>query len=298
MPRLRIAVTGTKGQLVRCLLESASQTDTEIIALGRPELELSKPETINTAIVAGCADVLVSTAAYTDVNKAEAEPLLADLINGRAPGLLAAHARKLGIPFIHMSTDYVFDGAKSGPYREDDAVCPLNAYGRSKAKGERAVADAHPYHVILRTSWIYSPFGRNFVRTMLDRARQQPAINVVSDQIGNPTAASDIASGIFKVARNLVVGEGDDRYGIFHMAGSGAASWTEFAEGIFATSAALGGPTARVIPISSADLQTSVRRPENSRLDCAKIAGVHGVELPAWQASIGPCIKQILEQDA
>jgi dTDP-4-dehydrorhamnose reductase len=298
MPRIRIAVTGTHGQVVRSLVERAAGTTCDVVCIGRPALDLAKPETIDSALAAFPADVLVSAAAYTDVNKAETESDLADLVNAKAPGLLAARAAALGIPVIHLSTDYVFDGAKRKPYVESDAIAAINAYGRSKANGERAVAAAQPRHVILRTSWLYSPFSRNFVRTMLDLANNQQEMRVVSDQVGNPTAAGDVADGILRVARNLVEGRGDDRYGTFHMAAEGDATWAEFAAAIFAASAARGGPSARVVPIASAEYQTPARRPANSRLDCAKIARVHGVSLPHWQSSLGPCVGRILEQGA
>ncbi|MBX9775441.1 MAG: dTDP-4-dehydrorhamnose reductase [Xanthobacteraceae bacterium] len=298
MARLRIAVTGRHGQVVRSLIERAAGTDIVIIPIGRPALDLADPEAIESALASPSADVLVSAAAYTDVNKAEAESELADRINGRAAGLLAVRAKALGIPVIQLSTDYVFDGTKAEPYTESDPVCPVNAYGRSKAAGERAVAAMCLEHVILRTSWVYSSVGRNFVRTMLDLARKQDTVRVVGDQVGNPTAASDIADGVLAVARNLVAGRGDERYGTFHMAAAGSASWADFAAAIFAASAECGGPSARVVPIASAEYQTPARRPANSRLDCAKIARVHGVVLPSWQPSLAACVGRILEQAA
>ena len=226
---MRIAVTGRDGQVARSLIERAAGTDVDVIPVGRPALDLANPDTIDGALAAIAADVLISAAAYTDVNKAEAEPELADLINGRAAGLLAARAAALGTPLIHLSTDYVFDGTKTSPYVEGDTISPINAYGRSKAAGECAVAAAHPRHVILRTSWVYSPFNRNFVRTMLELARKQDTVRVVSDQVGNPTAASDIADGVLAVARRLIEGRGEERYGTFHMAAAGSATWADVA---------------------------------------------------------------------
>ena len=295
MSRMRIAVTGTRGQVARSLVEETSGTDVDVIVLGRPVLDLTDPHTIDAAIGANTADVLVSAAAYTDVNKAESEPGLADLVNAQAPGLLATRANNLGIPIIHLSTDYVFDGEKSGPYCETDPIRPLGAYGRSKAKGEHAVAAAHPRHVILRTCWVYSPFNRNFVRTMLEFARRQQEIRVVSDQVGNPTAAADVAAGILVVARHLIEGQGDERYGTFHMASAGSASWAEFAAAILAAAATRGGPSAQVVPITSTQYRSPAKRPMNSRLDCAKIAKVHGIRLPDWRASLGSCVHRILE---
>lgn len=298
MPRIRIAVTGSNGQVVRSLVERAAGSYFDVICIGRPALDLGAPDTIDSALASIAADVLLSAAAYTDVNKAEAESDLADRVNGRAPGLLAARANALGIPLIHLSTDYVFDGAKPDPYTEQDQIHPLNAYGRSKAAGERAVAAAHSRHVILRTSWVYSPFNRNFVRTMLELARKQDAVRVVADQTGNPTAATDIADGILAVAHNLIAEHGEERYGTFHMAAAGSASWAEFARAVFSASAERGGPAARVVPIASAEYQAPAQRPANSRLDCAKIARVHGVSLPRWQSSLGRCVGRILEQAA
>jgi len=298
MACIRIAVTGNNGQIVRSLIERSGGTNSEVVRVGRPALDLSVPDTIDRAIGAAEADVLVSAAAYTNVDKAETEGDLADLINARAPGLLAARAKSLGIPLIHLSTDYVFDGAKADPYNEQDPICPINAYGRSKAAGERAVASTHQRHVILRTSWVYSPIGRNFVRTMLELARKQDEVRVVADQVGSPTAAADIADGILAVARNLVADGGDERYGTFHMTAAGATNWAEVATAAFSASAERGGPSARVVPIASAEYHTPARRPANSRLDCTKIARVYGVSLPHWQSSLGPCVERILEQGA
>ncbi len=298
MARIRIAVTGTQGQVVRSLCEQASGLDIDLVALGRPVLDLAAPHTIAPAIKATVADVLVSAAAYTDVNKAESEPALADRVNGEAPGLLAGCAHTLGMPIIHLSTDYVFDGTKSDPYLETDPINPQSAYGRSKAKGERAVAAGNPRHVILRTCWVFSPFGRNFVKTMLELAGRQPEVKVVSDQVGNPTAAAEIAAAILAVARNLMDGERAQHYGTFHLASAGAASWAEFATAIFAMAAERGHPLARVVPISTAQYPTPAKRPQNSRLDCSKIATVHGVRIADWRNTLRPCIDRILEPAA
>jgi len=298
MSKLRVAVTGTRGQIASSLIERAAGTDIEVLTIGRPSLDLSNLRMIVTAIEAGVADVLISAAGYTDVNKAESEPELADVINSQAAGRLAARARDAGIPIIHLSTDYVFDGEKAAPYRETDPVRPLNVYGHSKARGEQAVAAAHPSHVILRTCWVYSPFNRNFVKTMLDLAARQPEVRVVSDQVGNPTSAADIADGILAIARQLAGSQSRARYGTFHMAAAGAASWAEFAEEIFAIAAARGGPAARVVRIPSSEYPTPAKRPHNSQLDCARIAGAYAVILPDWRRSLPACIDRILGRAA
>jgi len=297
MPNIRIAVTGTQGQVARSLIERGPARDADIIAVGRPALDLADPRTVEPAIAALRPDVLVSAAGYTDTERAEAEPEVAHAINADGASALARCGAKLGVPIIQLSTDFVFDGTKPAPYQETDPVAPLNSYGRSKLAGELAVAAAQPEHVILRTSWVYSPFGRNFVKTMLKLAEKQDEVRVVADQVGNPTAAADVAEGILTVARNLGRGErGDERYGIFHMAGSGAATWAELAAAVFSFSAEGGGPSARVIPVKSSEYPMRIRRPANSRLDCTKIASVHGVTLPPWQSSLRTCVERILRQ--
>ena len=297
MSRMRIAVTGTKGQVARSLVESGPAGGIDIVAVGRPVLDLADLRTIAPAIAAARPDALVSAAAFTDSERAEAEPDVAQALNADGAATLASCARDLGIPIIHLSTDYVFDGAKPTPYQETDPVAPLSVYGRTKVAGELAVAAAQPAHAILRISWIYSPFAHNFVKTMLRLAGERAEVRVVADQVGNPTAAADVAAGILTVARNLVERpERAERYGLFHMASAATATWAEFAEAVFACSAARGGPTARVVPITSAEYASRVRRPANSRLDCAKIAAVHGIVLPPWRVSLRTCVDRLLEQ--
>jgi len=297
MATMRIVVTGTKGQVARSLIEAGRERGVEVVAVGRPDLDLADPRTVAPAIAAARPDVLVSAAAYTDSERAEIEPDLAQTVNAVSAGALAACARNLGIPIIHLSTDYVFDGAKPAPYRETDPTAPLSSYGRSKVAGELAVAAAHAEHVILRVCWVYSPFGRNFVKTMLKLAGARDEIGVVTDQLGNPTAAADIAAGILAVAGNLIAERGGaERHGTFHMAAEGDTTWAEFAEAIFSYLAERGGPTARVAPITTAEFPSRVRRPANSRLDCSKIAAVHGVVLPPWPVSLRTCLDRLLEQ--
>jgi dTDP-4-dehydrorhamnose reductase len=294
MEKVRIAVTGTRGQIVRSLLESVP-AGVEIVPVGRPLLDLSDPATVHPVLAQAAPDVVIGAAAYTDVERAESEPALAMSINAAGAGAVAASAQTLGIPIIQISTDYVFDGTSNAPYRETDPVNPLGAYGRSKAQGERAVAAANPRHVILRTGWVYSPFGRNFVKTVLERATQQDEVAVVFDQIGSPTAATDVANAILKIARRLVLGTGDERHGIFHLAAAGSASWADVAAAVFELAAARGGPWARVLPVTSEQYQARAQRPLNSRLDCTKIAAVYGISLPHWRTSLAPCLERILE---
>jgi dTDP-4-dehydrorhamnose reductase len=208
---------------------------------------------------------------------------------------VADAAARLGTPVIQLSTDYVFDGGLDRAYREDDATHPLGVYGDSKLQGERAVAAANRNHVILRTAWVYGPFGRNFARTMLALAGQQEPIQVVSDQRGTPTNALDLADGIIAVARNLLERPAAaELRGIFHITGGGDTNRAEFAAAILAASAAAGGPSARVVPVSTAQYPTPARRPANSRLDNTRLADLHGVKLPDWRQSLQGCIGRLL----
>ena len=265
---LRIAVTGWTGQVVCAMLERVP-VGVEVIAIRRPDLDLAIPKTVAPALRAARPDVIVNAAAYTAVDQAESEPDLAMRVNGQAAGEAARAAAALGIPVIQLSTDYVFDGALDRPYREDDATGPISAYGASKLAGERAVAAATDNHAILRTAWIYSPFGKNFAKTMLRLAETRDEVGVVADQAGSPTSALDIADAIFTVARNLTAQTDDARLrGVFHMSAAGEAVWAEVAEAIFTERERLGGKPVAVKRIATADYPTPARRPANSRLDC------------------------------
>ena len=231
------------------------------------------------------------------MDKAESEPGLALAINGAGAGAVAAAAARLDVPLVHISTDYVFDGTNPEPYRESDAVAPLGAYGRSKLAGEQAVAAATADHAILRTGWVYSPFGGNFIKTMLRLAADRPEIAVVADQHGCPTSALDLADGILRIARGLIERRDDATLrGCFHLTGSGATTWAGLAEHIFATSAAVGGAQARVRSIATADFPTPARRPANSRLDCGKVSRTHGVVLPDWRQSVHLCVERLIQE--
>lgn len=295
---LRIAVTGWTGQVVCAMLERVP-VGVEVIAIRRPELDLAVPRTVAPALRAARPDVIVNAAAYTAVDQAESEPDIAMRVNGEAAGEAARAAAALGIPVIQLSTDYVFAGTLERPYREDDATGPISAYGASKLAGEQAVAAATADHAILRTAWIYSPFGKNFVKTMLRLAETRDELGVVADQAGCPTSALDIADAVFAVARNLT-GRTDDASlrGVFHMSATGEAVWADVAEAIFAERERLGGKPVRVKRITTADYPTPARRPANSRLDCGKLALAHGVRLPEWQASLKPCVARLLQDQA
>ena len=295
MSPLRVVVTGRHGQLARSLLEVGSARGVDVVAVGRPELELTDPATIGAAIAARKPDVVVNAAGYTDTEQAEVEPELAHAINVDGAAAVACAAHSLGVPLVHLSSAYVFDGASPSAYREDDPMHPLGAYGRTKALGEAAVATAHPDHVILRTSLVFSPFGRNTLTNLLRRAVDRDTLQVVEDQRVNPTSALDLADAILTVTENLARRRYDRvLYGVFHLAGRGATSPADFIEALLAHSAEYGGPSARVIRIASADLVSRVQRPLNALLDCARAAAVHGVTLSSWEAPLRHSVERYL----
>lgn len=292
---MRILVTGTEGQVSRSLAEKASgASDIEIIRVGRPDFDLLKPDSVMSTILGAQPDVVVSAAAYTAVEQAEDEPEEAFAVNATGAGLVAQAALRAGAPIIHLSTDFVFSGKGQGDHTEADVTEPLNVYGRSKLEGERQVAQANQRHVILRTAWVYSPFGRNFMKTMLKLAGERDVLKVVSDQRGNPTAAADIAEGVIRVAARISRKPDAAPYGIFHMSGEGDTSWAGFAKQIFLDSARIGGPWANVEEISSAEFPTKAARPANSCLSCAKLLDAYGWRPPSWQASSATVVARLV----
>lgn len=287
-----ILVAGRAGQLARCLVEEGRAHGFVVTACGRPELDLTNPETADQVVTAIGPRAVINAAAYTGVDQAEGEPELAFAINQDGAARLAAAAARRGIPFIHVSTDYVFDGAKGAPYDEEDVPSPLNVYGRSKLAGEVAVHEQNPAALVLRTSSVYSPYGHNFVRTMLRLAETRDEIRVVNDQKAAPTSASELAKAILAVVEKLIE-RGEGKNGIYHLAGSGAATWFEFASAIFASTARRGGRVPKLAAISAADYPTPARRPANSVLNCEKALRVFGVRLPAWREALENCLDRI-----
>ncbi|HEY5225800.1 MAG TPA: dTDP-4-dehydrorhamnose reductase [Methylovirgula sp.] len=292
---LRIGVTGRTGQVAQTLRERGPIASVEIVVLARPHADLLDADSIARAIEAAGCDVIVNAAAYTNVERAEAEPDLAMAINADGARHVAMAAKAVGIPVIQISTDYVFDGEAARPYREDDVPAPLGAYGRSKLAGERAVAETHANHVILRTAWIYSATGHNFVRRMLQLAETRSFVGVVADQIGCPTYAPDLADVIVAIAAQHVVKTGTAALrGIFHAAGTGGTSRAELARAIFAGSARRGCAPVRVDEIATADYPAPVQRPANSRLDAHKLAMLYRLQLPDWRQSLETCLDRLL----
>jgi dTDP-4-dehydrorhamnose reductase len=295
---MRIAVTGKHGQVAQSLIERAALAGHEVLPLGRPEFDLTRPDGLEALLAALRPDAVVSAAAYTAVDKAESEPELAHAANALGPAALARAAAALDLPLVHLSTDYVFDGAGARPYQESDPVAPLGVYGRTKLAGEAAVLAAHPGNsAILRTAWVFSPFGSNFAKTMLRLAADRDELGVVGDQVGNPTNAIDIADGILRVAENLMRDRAANLRGVFHMTAAGETSWAGFAKAIFAASRQRGGPHAAVREIATADYPTPARRPANSRLDCSQLAKCHQVRLPDWQTATGQIVARLVPRN-
>jgi dTDP-4-dehydrorhamnose reductase len=241
-------------------------------------------------------DMVINAAAYTAVDRAESEPDAAWAANCTGPARLAAACREAAIPLIHISTDYVFDGSKAGTYREDDPVNPLGVYGRSKEAGDRAIREALAEHVILRTAWVYSAHGHNFVKTMLRLAGERPVLRVVADQTGSPTSAADIAAAIAGVVRRLAAGGA--QWGTYHFVGAGAVTWHGFAEAIFGLAAPWRGPPPRVEAITTADYPTPARRPANSVLDCRYIGEAFGITPRPWREALADVIRELYGSDA
>ncbi|PZF77350.1 dTDP-4-dehydrorhamnose reductase [Aestuariivirga litoralis] len=288
---MRVLVTGRSGQLATSLSDVAAQQGAlQLLVVGRPELDLEQPHTVSKQILALRPDAVINAAAYTAVDKAEAEPKRAFAANRDGAAAAAGAAYQLGVPFVHVSTDYVFDGRKQQPYVEDDETNPLGVYGKSKLEGERAVRDSHPAALILRTSWVYSPFGGNFLKTMLRIGRERPQLKVVSDQIGNPTSAVDLAAAILAVLPAL----GSEAGGLYHLTGDGSTSWHGFASFIFSESRKLGGPSPSVDPIASSEYPTAATRPPNSRLSCDAFTQRFGVRLRPWQEATAETVARCL----
>lgn len=293
---LKVLVSGRSGQVGSAIFEAEKPAGIEFSILGRPQLDITNSESIEAAFKQVRPDFVINAAAYTAVDPAEGDAENAERLNAEAAGLLAAIAATNDIPMIHLSTDYVFDGTKPSPYNETDPVSPLGVYGRSKLVGEQMVASANPQHLILRTAWVYSVFGSNFVKTMLRVAQSRDELGVVADQIGNPTSAHDIASCLIAIVSQYRNARQDFKPGTYHMAGSGSATWADFAEFIFEVSSSYNGPTATINRITSEEWPTPVTRPANSRLDCSKLQQTFGLTLPDWRESTRTCIQRLTQR--
>jgi dTDP-4-dehydrorhamnose reductase len=286
---MRILIFGEKGQLARALREEAAAQ--EIVALGRAQADLAVPGAAARAVKAHAPDVVINAAAYTAVDAAEEDKNAAMRVNGDAVGEIAAAARDRNAAFIHVSTDYVFSGEASRPYREDDETAPANVYGETKRAGEIAALGANAASVVLRTSWVFSEYGNNFVASMLRLGAERGEMNVVDDQIGGPTPARDLARAILAVAGKKFRGAPGD--GIYHYQGAPAASWAGFAAKIFEY--ANMKTTVRKIP--STDYQKPARRPLYTVLDCARMERDFGVAQPDWRIGLRAVVSALAAPD-
>jgi dTDP-4-dehydrorhamnose reductase len=293
-PQGPVLVIGDRaGQLASALV--AATAGPPVLLLGRPELDFDQPATILPALRAAAPALVVNAAAYTAVDRAETEAEAAFRANRDGPAALAAYCGGAGIPLIHVSTDYVFDGLKGAPYVESDPTNPTGVYGASKLAGEQAVLAACPRAIILRTSWVYAATGHNFVLTMLTLGASRDRLRVVGDQIGCPTAAPDLADVILRIAARIGERGWEPRYaGLFHAAGTGWTSWHGLATAVFEAAARHGGTAPVVEAIATADWPTPVRRPPDSRLDCTRLAETFGLRLPPWQQSLSTLIDTTL----
>ena len=285
-PAMTILLTGGTGQVGWELQRTLAPLG-RVVAPLRAELDLTRPDSLRAAVRGAGPGLIVNAAAHTAVDQAESEPELAMALNGEAPGILAEEAKRLGIPLVHYSTDYVFDGRKAQPYAESDAPNPVSVYGRTKLAGERAIQAVGAAHLILRTSWVYGARGKNFMRTILRLAREREQLNLVNDQIGAPTWSRLIAEATAAVlARHIDPVQGmtlGERGGLYHLTCAGSTSWFGFASAI-----ADGDPDRQaqklrtLAPIPTSGYPTPARRPANSRLDCAALRQVFGIALPDW----------------
>lgn len=287
-----VLVIGRNGQLATELRRAQWPDGWSVTAAGAPELDLGAPDRAAGFVSGLSPDLVVNAAGYTDVERAESEPERARLVNALGPAAVARTCAGIGAPFVTVSTDYVFDGAKGAPYAEDDPVQPLSAYGRSKAEGEALVRDAAPEHLIMRTSWLFSPFGSNFVRTMRRLGREQPTLRVVADQHGCPTSAADLAQAI--VSACMAIRAGNGPFGTFHVANSGTTTWHGLAAAIFEGLAARGEPVpSELVPIAAVEYPSRAKRPAHSVLDCGRFERSFGVAMRPWRAALSDCLDEL-----
>lgn len=264
-----------------------------IVVRGRPETDLANPASLSATIAAVEPHVVILSGAYTAVDQAESDQSAARAINALGPAAVGAACAAAGIPVVHLSTDYVFDGSKTSPYVETDATAPLTVYGATKLEGEHALASPGARHVIVRVSWVHAPEGKNFVRTMLRLAKTRERINVVADQLGRPTYAPHLAIALRDIAARLLLDPAAPT-GLFHLTGSGEpCSWRQFAETILAASPVRGGPSAIADPIPTSAYPTPAKRPANSTLDCTRLKDAFGIIMPSWRQGGEECVEAI-----
>lgn len=287
---MRVLISGQHGQVSRELQRRLGGVG-ELIVLGRDQLDLAQPQQIRQQVQKVRPDLIINAAAHTAVDLAESEPETAFAINAVAPGIFAEEALKLGIPLIHYSTDYVFDGMKVGPYNEDDTPNPLGVYGKSKLAGERAITDVQGKYLILRTSWVYSTHGRNFLLTMQRLLQERSEVRIVNDQIGAPTWAGTVANSTLTLIERWQAGTAAT-WGTYHLTAQGKTSWFGFAQAIGEALRQQGKHCAKLLPIPSSDYPTPAARPLNSCLDCSRLQREGGISQPDWQLALRECLAE------
>jgi len=292
---LKILVLGSRGQVGLELMRAAWPQGTRLVGAARPQFDITDADSIEAALARHAPDVVINGAAYTAVDKAESDRENAFAVNATGPATLAAACARHGSTLVQLSTDYVFDGTASRPYREDDRVVPINVYGQSKAAGEAAVRLQQPRHIILRTSWVYAAHGQNFVKTILRLASEREKISVVSDQRGTPTWAGDVAATIVTVTKKLTDGNPHaSSFGTFHFTAKGDTTWHGVAEQIIGHYANAVGRAPMIEPIPTSAFPAAARRPANSLLDCSRIESVFQVRCPPWRERLARVIEDLL----
>lgn len=285
---MKILITGSKGQLSQ-ELQLALAGEGKLLALGQQTLDLTQPEQIRQQVRLLRPDLIINAAAYTAVDPAQSNREQAFAVNATGPGVLAEEAARLEAPLIHYSTDYVFDGRKPAPYQEQDQPAPLSVYGESKLAGEQAIQAVAGEHLILRTSWVYSLQGRNFLLTMQRLMQERDTLSIVDDEVGAPTWAGTIATATAEIVRQWRAGKGDLN-GLYHLSAAGETSWYGFACSIAEHLQQQGRLRARLEPIASKDYPTAAQRPRNSRLDCALLQQDWNLQLPDWEDALQDCL--------
>jgi len=292
----RILLTGGSGQLGQELQNQSWPANWIIDAPARSELDLGAPAALGERVLGGSYAAVINGGAYTKVDAAEADQVAAWQANALAPAALAAAAAKVQIPIVQLSTDYVFDGTSKLPWRPDGPIAPLSVYGASKAAGELAVRNSGARHAVLRTAWVVSEHGHNFVKTMLRLAAERPKVQVVSDQHGSPTSAASLAAAVRAVTERMIC-DPQQTSGTWHVANAGFATWHELAAHVFATAEEYGHMRPELGAIATSDYPTPAHRPGNSRLDTSTFERDFGMTLPAWQDAIADIVRAILQKD-
>lgn len=290
-----IAVIGATGQVARALQRAGAARASNLVVVGRPVLDIASNASVKRVLDGIAPAIVINAAAYTAVDKAENDEAEAIRINRDGPHYLAKWCAANGVPLIHISTDYVFDGTKPTAYLETDPCRPLNAYGRTKAAGEDAVRDALVEHVIVRTAWIYSPDGRNFLKTMLRLGADRDVIEVVADQHGTPTSADDLAYALLDMVDAILRNKTRAPWGTYHLVAGGKTTWHGFATEIFSAAVADGRKAPRVEPILTASYPTPAARPQFGVLDTTEIYRAFGIMLPPWQQSVAACVRRLTQ---